>query len=325
MNFSLKQIIKNNFEMYKICMLLIEKYNKIRWEMAMKNGGEQAFSLISREYKKHTGKILNNPPISYTEKIQFAKIYDSTEFKAMLTDKFEVRKWIKDKIGEQYLIPLLGVWDKFDDIEFQALPKSFVLKTNNASGTNLVVKDKQLMKLHEARKFFDLWMKQDFAFSGRGFEMHYSHITPKIIAEKYIVDSNGELNDYKFLCFNGVPHYCWVDVGRFTDHRRNVYDMNWILQPWNQYSYRNTEQILDKPDNFDDMIRIVKTLCKGIPQVRVDLYSVKGKIYFGEMTFTNGKGYELIYPEKYNVMLGSLWKQKFYYCVYYGRVDKVIR
>ena len=88
--------------------------------------------------------------------------------------------------------------------------------------------------------------------------------------------------------------------------------MNWILQPWNQYSYRNTEQILDKPDNFDDMIRIVKTLCKGIPQVRVDLYSVNGKIYFGEMTFTNGKGYELIYPEKYNVMLGSLWKQKFY-------------
>ena len=168
------------------------------------------------------------------------------------------------------------------------------------------------MKLHEARKFFDLWIKQDFAFSGRGFEMHYSHITPKIIAEKYIVDSNGELNDYKFLCFDGVPYYCWVDVGRFTDHRRNVYDMNWVLQPWNQYSYRNTEQILDKPDNFDDMIRIVKTLCKGIPQVRVDLYSVNGKIYFGEMTFTNGKGYELIYPEKYNVMLGSLWKQKFY-------------
>ena len=133
----------------------------------------------------------------------------------------------------------------------------------------------------------------------------------KIICEKYIADKNNQLNDYKFLCFNGKPYYCWVDIDRMTEHKRNVYDINWNLQKWNQFNYSNSKKKLEKPKNYDKMINIAAKLSKDFPHVRVDLYNVDGKIYFGEMTFTNGKGYETINPEKYDKQLGDLWEEKF--------------
>jgi len=242
--------------------------------------------------------------------MQFSKIYCSSPEKGFLADKYAVREWVKNKIGIDYLIPLLGVWDNFEDIDFAILPDKFVLKTNQSSGTNTIVTDKNDLDINELKKKYDFWINQNWAFAGRGFEMHYQYIKPKIIAEKYVVDSNGELNDYKFLCFNGKPYFVWVDEGRRTDHRRNVYDMNWNLQPWRQYRYKNTDHPLEKPENFDQMIKLVEILCEDFDHVRVDMYDVDGTIYFGEMTFTNGKGYELIYPPEYNDKLGELWDLK---------------
>jgi hypothetical protein len=263
---------------------------------------------LAKVYKKRMGESLNwNDLKTYNEKLQWAKLYDNTPLKTTLTDKYLVRRWIEKTIGEEYLIPILGVWDHFDEINFDKLPDKFVLKTNNGSGTNLIVKDKSRMNLKEAKKKFDKWLRMDFAFMG-GFELHYKDIEPKIIAEELIQDSDGDLKDYKFICFDGDVHYCWIDSDRFTDHRRNVYNLEWELQEWTQHKYKNIDTPVPKPENFELMVDLSKRLCQGFSHVRVDLYNVDGKIYFGEMTFTNGSGFEKIHPHKYNLMLGDLWK-----------------
>lgn len=302
----IKHFLKKSPQVYRTLMKVLETYNRFRWSLALSRpGGIER--LIAKEYKKNTGETMRIPPVSYTEKIQYVKLYESTPEKGMLSDKYAVRDWVKEKIGEEYLIPLLGVWNSFDDIDFELLPSQFVIKTTQSSGTNIIIKDKKQLNISDLKRKYDFWIKQNWAFAGRGFEMHYQYIKPKIIIEKLITDETGELNDYKFLCFNGKPYYVWVDEGRHSDHRRNVYDLNWNLQPWRQFTYKNTDKPLLKPKNFEKMLLIVNELCQGFDQVRVDLYNVDGKIYFGEMTFTNGKGYELIIPSEYNDMLGSLW------------------
>lgn len=291
-------------------MRFVEVYYKCLYTLA-KGNKNKLIKLISKDYHRKTKKTLRNPPVSYTEKIQFAKIFNSTPKKGMLSDKLLVRDWVKDVIGDEYLIPLLGSWDRFEDIDFDTLPEKFVLKTNHGSGTNVIVTDKSKLDMKELKKKFDFWLSEDFAFAGKAFELHYSFITPKIIAEKYVIDSTGELNDYKFLCFNGKPCFVWVDVGRRTDHRRNIYNIEWKLQPFRQWTYKNTDQPLKKPENYEKMVEIADALCKGFDHVRVDLYNVDGKIYFGEMTFTNGQGYEVIIPSEYDDILGEYWKQDY--------------
>lgn len=305
----IKEGLKNKFpNLYKkyIAFHTLNKALKYNYYKSLKE--EDYSNALAKIYKKKMGEELDWSNLkTYNEKMQWAKLYDKDPQKSRLSDKYMVREWVSEKIGEDYLIPLLGVWDSFEDIDFEELPDRFVLKTNNGSGTNVIVSDINLLNKTEVRKKFDKWMKINFAFMG-GFEMHYKEIAPKIIAEEYIEDTEGDLKDYKFLCFDGVVRYCWVDAERFTDHRRNVYNMEWELQEWNQHSYKNIDFTIDKPDNFDLMVEIAERLCKGFPHVRVDLYNVNGKIYFGEMTFTNGSGFERIQPHPYNLMLGDLWK-----------------
>lgn len=261
-------------------------------------------------YKRAIGRDLDWSNLNaYTEKMQWAKFNDSTPIKTTLSDKYLVREWVADKIGEQYLIPLLGAWDSFSDIQFDKLPNQFVLKTNHGSGSVIVVKDKNALNIAQAKQCFNDWMHIDYAYV-TGFEFQYSNIKRKIIAENYLETDLGELQDYKFLCFDGVPHFCWVDLGRFGKHTRNVYDLNWNLQPWNQYTYGNSDRPIPKPKNFDKMVELATTLCQGFSHVRVDLYNVDGAIYFGEMTFTNGCGFDRIVPDEYDYVLGQLWNIK---------------
>lgn len=263
--------------------------------------------LLEKLYLERIGHKLDwNNLQTYTEKMQWEKFFHKDSLKTLLSDKYKVRFWVSEKIGQEYLIPLLGVWDKFDDIDFSTLPNSFVLKTNHGSGTNVIVKDKSQFKKKEARRAFNDWMEMDYAYN-TGFEMHYSEIDRKIIAEKYMETELGELQDYKFLCFGGKPYYCWVDMGRYSVHTRNVYNMNWELQEWNQAFYGIYKDPIEKPKNFDKMIRLATILCNGFPHVRVDFYNIDGTIYFGEMTFTNGCGFDPIIPEKYDLILGNLW------------------
>lgn len=302
-----KDLIIQFPKLYKIYSAILTSKDYLKYLYYKSLDDKKYPDVLAKMYKKRMGDDLDWKDIkTYNEKIQWVKLFDNDPLKTTLSDKYLVRSWIENNIGEQYLIPLLGVWDNFDEINFEKLPDKFVLKTNNGSGTNLIVKDKNHIDKNEAKRKFDRWMKTNFAFFG--FEMHYKDIEPKIIAEKYIEDINGELKDYKFLCFDGNVHFCWIDSNRFTDHRRNVYNLDWELQEWTQHKYKNTDHPISKPDNFDLMVDLARRLCQGFSHVRVDLYNVNGKVYFGEMTFTNGSGFEKINPYEYNLMLGELWK-----------------
>lgn len=264
---------------------------------------EQIEKEISKEYKKKFRKELNwTNPKTYTEKLNVSKVYGSSELKANLTDKILVRDWIKEKIGEEFLIPLIGVYDKFEDIDFDNLPKQFVIKCNHDSGSVVLCKDKEKLDIKKLKEKYEFYLKRNFAYLG--YEMHYKDIKPKIVIEKYMGDS---IRDYKFLCFGGKPYYCWVDMDRFSNHKRNIYDLDWNLQPFNQITYGNYEHKIECPEQYEQMKEIAKILSEGFDHVRVDLYTINKKIYFGEMTFTNGNGFGIIHPEEWDYKLGELW------------------
>lgn len=260
---------------------------------------------LKKWYRTATGKKLNlKNPKTFNEKIQWLKLYDSTPIKTLLADKYLVRDWVKEKIGEKYLIPCLGVYDSFNDIDFSKLPDKFVIKCNHGSGWNIIVKDKSRLDLKQTQQQIDLWMEQNFAFQC-GYEMHYYNIPPKIIIEQYMEDSSGELRDYKFTCFNGKPEFIWIDEGRFSEHKRNLYDLDWNLLPYQintKYQHFESPQ---KPECLPEMLQLAEKLSSGFPYVRTDFYVINNKVYFGEMTFTSGSGSEDIFPKSFDKHLSQ--------------------
>lgn len=261
--------------------------------------------LLKKWYKKRTGRELNlENPKTFNEKIQWLKLYDNSPLKTKLADKYLVREWIKENLGEEYLIPLLGVYDSFDEIDFDKLPDKFVLKANHGCAWNIIVKDKQKFDKKKAKKKFDKWMKRNYALKA-GFEMQYKDIPPKIVAEAFIQDSKGELNDYKVLCFNGEPKFIWIDQGRFSNRTENIYDTKWNLQPF-LLTYENSKEEVPPPKNLETMIEFARKLSKDFALVRVDFYNVDGKIYFGEMTFTSASGVDVFKPAEYDLKLGEM-------------------
>ena len=264
---------------------------------------------LKKWYFYNTGKILNyDSPKTFNEKIQWMKLYDSTPVKTRLADKYLVRDWVKEKIGEKYLIPLLGVWNSFDEIDFKSLPDKFVLKCNHGCGYNYIVKDKSKLKNKKVKQQFNNWMKENYAYKS-GLELHYADIKHKIIAEQYIENGNNDLYDYKFWCFNGKVKFIQFLSERYTDGLKMAfYDRNWNKQNF-VYSYPMDEKIIEKPDNLDEMICIAETLAKEFNHVRVDLYRLdSGRIYFGEMTFTSCSGICKWEPEETDEYMGSLFE-----------------
>lgn len=262
-------------------------------------------SLLKMYYRIQMGKPLNlSNPVTLTEKIQWLKLNDSTKEKTRLADKYAVREWIKNTIGDEYLIPLLGVWSSFDEIDFEALPDKFALKCNHGSSNNIIVTDKNALDIPSARKQFKKWLKINYAYySG---ELHYEPIKPLIIAEKYI-ENVGGLQDYRFYCFNGEPKLVWIDVFSGTpNHKRNILDINWepipVVCKWPP---RDISEI-KKPSTYDEMLVLARKLSQDFSFVRVDLYDVDGKIYFGEMTFTPMSGEADFEPSEYNKIFGDM-------------------
>lgn len=300
----IKKRLKNTTLYYKYLIFVRKKFKKKRSKESLQTVKEN----ISKMYSEKIGKRLNwDNPVNYTEKMQWSKLYNRSKYKTELTDKYLVRRWVANKIGESFLIPLLGVWDNPNEIDFTQLPNQFVLKTNCGSNDVIIIKNKEKLNKHDykmIKKKLEYFLTYDFYLDT--YEMHYSEIEPKIIAEKLLVDKTSSVPDYKFTCFNGKPEYCWVDLNRQTNHTRHVYDMDWNFQHWNQV-YEIIDLGLPRPANFDKMVEIAKILSEDFSHVRVDLYNIDGVIYFGELTFTNGSGFDVLHPEKTDKMLGDLW------------------
>lgn len=249
--------------------------------------------LLKKWYKASTGEDLNlDDPQTFNEKIQWLKLYDSTPLKTRLADKYLVRDWVKEKIGEEYLVPLLGVWDKFDDIDFDSLPNQFALKCNHGSNMNVIVKDKSLMDMNNTKEKFDSWMKINYAFTS-GLELQYKDIHPKIMSEKYIEQLDNDLLDYKIHVFNGIPKIIQIIGNRnFETHtaKECFLTTDWIPRELMYHTYDSYKNIPEKPENLNELLEIAGILGKGFSYVRVDLYDISGKIIFGEMTFTPASG-----------------------------------
>ncbi|MCH5172283.1 MAG: hypothetical protein J1F31_05610 [Erysipelotrichales bacterium] len=264
-------------------------------------------------YKRFTGDSLDwNNLISYSEKMQYAKIFDRDKRKVDLADKIKVHNWVREKLGNEYLIPIISYHNKFSEINWEKLPENFVIKTNCASGDTIVVQSKSKLSF-----FKRLIIKQRIKYSLKTdygkllLEWHYSQINPKkIVISKYIDGGEKGLTDYKFFCFDGKPYFCQVETDRFGDRKVDVYDMNWNKLPWNQQGYLSSLNVMNRPKNFEKMIEIVNILSKSFSHVRVDLFNLNGKIYFGEMSFTNESGFRKFIPEDINLALGKMWNLK---------------
>lgn len=260
---------------------------------------------LKHQYHAFIGHKLNlSSPIGFNEKLQWLKLYNRDPFQKTLVDKQAVKEYIAETIGEEYVIPTLGVYAHFDDIDFDTLPDQFVLKCTHDSGSTVVCNNKATFNTAAARKKLTKKLKQNLFWWGR--EWPYKDVQPQIIAEAYMEDANGRLDDYKFMCFNGQVKCSFVCTDRFSDKGLHItfFDPDWNVMPFER-SYPAVKEGLPKPSQYEKMVELAQTLSKGIPFVRVDFYEADGKIYFGEMTFYPGCGFEAFQPEQWDKTLGD--------------------
>ena len=244
-------------------------------------------------------------PITFNQKIQWLKVFDKNPKKGILVDKYKVRDWVAERIGKKYLVPLLGVWDKFDDIDFDKLPSKFALKCNHGSGWNIIVTDKSKLDLDEAKRKIERWMGTNYACQA-GFEMQYNQVKPKIIAEEYMENDDGDIYDYKIYCFGGKAKYIQFLMDRKNGLQMAYFDTKWKKQGF-VHNHPRIEKNIPKPDNLNEMLNLAEVLAQGFPYVRVDFYRLNdGTIRFGEMTFSPASGTQDWIPSRTNYMLGDL-------------------
>lgn len=260
-------------------------------------------------YRRATGRKLElNPPRTYTQKLQWIKLYDRNPLYTIMVDKYKAKEYASQIIGEDHVVPLLGVWNTPEEIDWNSLPKQFVLKTNHDCGGLVICKDKEKLDKEAAITKIRKSLRRDYWLAGR--EWPYKNIERKIIAEKYIEDSTGGLVDYKVMCFNGEPKLIEVHLGRYSsNHTQDFYDMQWNKTDIAQISSGSVSDIIiEKPNCFDEMIGMSQKLATGIPHVRVDWYIVDNHLYLGELTFFDASGFDGFVPEKYDYILGE-WIQ----------------
>lgn len=254
-------------------------------------------------------------PKDLNEKINYLKFYGNTSLWPKLSDKYAVRKYIEDLGLGEILVKLYGKWDSVDDIDWDKLPNQFVLQCNNGSGDVLVCHDKATLDIDKYKQYFDLMLHRKFGIING--EPHYMKIQPCIIA-KELLNANTQpcgstsLIDYKIWCFNGKPHSIFVVLNRSRESANcGIYDLNWQYRPeFLRFTnhLKRAEQKLPKPNNLDRMLDVASKLSAGFPEVRVDLYEVDGRVYFGELTFTSQGGCMDYFSQQYLNEAGSLVK-----------------
>ena len=248
-------------------------------------------------------KLNLDHPVTYNEKLQWLKLYDRRPEYTKMVDKVEAKEYVSNIIGEDHIIPTLGVYERPEDIDFDALPNQFVLKCTHDSGGIVICQDKSKLDRKAAVKKLAKGLKVNYYYRNR--EWPYKNVHPRIIAEQYMSDGNdGGLRDYKFFCFKGNPKVMFLLKDRQIDTRLNFYDTEFNKLPFER-GYPNFDDEIEKPDGWDEMMELAKQLSKDIPQVRVDFYNIKGKIYFGELTFFPGSGMEKFSPQKWDRIMGD--------------------
>lgn len=289
--------IKNFIQNPKLLLFYMDLNGLIRIDDA---------EFLKIRYEKAFNKELDlNNPKTFNEKLQWLKLNDRKEIYTTLVDKYEAKKYVSDIIGNNYIIPTLGIYDKWDDIDFNELPSQFVIKCTHDSGGIVIVKDKNKLDKQEARKKINKCLKRNFFFISR--EWPYKNIKPRIIIEKFMGDKNNEsINDYKFFVFNGKVKCFKIDFNRFVKHQANYYDENAnLLKFGEQVCPPDFEKKLIIPDNLKEMIKLAEKLSDNNPFVRVDFYNIENKIYFGEITFYPASGFGKFIPDEWDKILGN--------------------
>lgn len=289
---------------------ILRLLNLYRRQWILKNlysTDEKKEKYIEKKFKENVGYEIDfsKEPKTFNEKIQFRKLYDENPLYSICADKYRVREYVKNKIGEEYLIPLYLVTDKLTEEQWDKLPNKFVAKTNHDSGTVKIVKDKTKVNKKEIIRELNTQLKFDYGILSM--EKYYSDIPRKIIVEKFLEDN---IIDYKFMCFSGKVENCFICLNRKTTGLNiDFYDINWNLLPFERH-YKNSGQKIPKPILYKKMIELSEKLSEDFDFVRVDLYEVNNKIYFGELTFCPGSGMEEFTPVEWDYKLGSYWNQK---------------
>ena len=262
---------------------------------------------VKGQYRYITGHKLNlKNPTRYTEKLQYLRlfVYPKDPLVSKCAGRVGVRDYVKEKGYEDLLVPIYGVFDRFEDIPFDTLPKSFVIKTTHSSQWNMLVRDKSTLDLAAAKKMFDRWLKKDYG--KYTVEPHYSPIKPQIIVEQFLGDGVTLPTEYKIHVFNGKAKNLYVVTGRGIDIRYTQLYIDWTPFDGSQFNgWKKADITPERPKDFDRMVEIAEDLCAPFPFVRCDMYEVDGKIYFSEMTFTPAKGTLILDDDKTDFVMGE--------------------
>ena len=283
-------------------------FTRIILKLARKN----IIKMSDKKYLTLVGRVklnqkmdLDNPK-TFNEKLQWLKINDRNPEYTKMVDKYEAKEYISNIIGKEYIIPTIGIYEKFKDIDFEKLPDKFVIKTTHDSGSVIICKDKKNFDIKKAKEKIEKSLKRKYYNLYR--EWPYKNVKPRIIIEEFIENSDDkDLNDYKFWCFNGKVKYIHVTSNRGKNGglKLDFYNINWEKMPF-EWDYPKTDITIEKPQNYELMIELAEKLSKDIPYLRVDMYNLNGKIYLGELTFYTGAGFEKFNPEKYDRILGDM-------------------
>ena len=263
---------------------------------------------LKKKFKLFMGKELDlDNPKTFNEKLQWLKLNDRKDIYTTMVDKCEAKKYVASIIGEEYIIPTLGVYDKFDDINFDELPDQFVIKCTHDSGGLVVVRDKNKLDKTAAKKKINKSLRRNYYYSGR--EWPYKNVKPRIIVEKYMEDSkNKTMRDYKFFCYNGKPEIMYISEGLENHATASIsfYDMNFKVTDCKRKDFKLLDYTPEKPKNFEKMKKFSAILSRGIPHLRVDWYEIDGKLYFGELTFSTCSGMVPFEDGKWDKKLGDM-------------------
>ncbi len=294
---------------HKIIKFLTDK--KYRFRVLAGHGLLNHWSdekFLKEKFKLFFGYELDlKNPQTFNEKLQWLKLYDRKPIYTTMVDKYEVKKYVADIIGDEYIIPTLGVWDKFEDIDFDKLPNQFVLKCTHDSGGLVICSDKSNFDYHAAKKKINSSLKRNYFWQGR--EWPYKNVKPRVIIEKYMEERKSQdLKDYKFFCFNGIPKMMFVASDRQNPNEEtkfDFYDMNFNHLPFTN-GHPNSSKQIAKPKSFEKMKELAAVLSQHIPHVRVDFYEINGRVYFGEMTFSHWSGFVPFEPQEWDKKIGNL-------------------